>query len=66
MNSGFPVKMLRKMSKKICITQNHCHPCVNCATTTFKRLTRDVYEQCCPLVEKKILIKGESNKCYNK
>ena len=31
----------------------------------FKRLTRGVYEKCCPSIEKNIRIKGECNKWYN-
>ena len=31
----------------------------------FKQLSRDVYEKCCPSIEKNILIKGECSKWYN-
>ena len=41
------------------------YPCVNCDTTYFKRLTRDVYEKGCSSVKKNILNKGECSKWYN-
>ena len=68
-NSSFPDNLREELDEKFSITQNNCHhtefyPCVYCVTTKFKRLTRDVYEKCCPSVEKNILIKGECNKWY--
>ena len=52
------------------MTQNDRHytefyPYVNCVTTNFKRLSRDVYEKCCPSIENNILIKGKCNNWYN-
>ena len=51
-------------------TQNDCHhtefyPCVNCVTTKFKRINWDVYEKCCPSIEKNMLIRGKCNIYYN-
>ena len=69
-NSTFPDNLGDELDDKFSITQNDCqhtdfYPCVICVTINFKRLRRDVYEKCCPSIEKYILIKGECNKWYN-
>ena len=69
-NSSFPDILREVLDEKFSITQNNsqhteCYPCGNCVTTNFKRLSRDVYDKCCPSIEKNILIKGECNKGYN-
>ena len=69
-NYSFPHNLKEDVEEKFSIAQNDCqhseiYPCVNCVTTKFKRLTRDVYEKCCPSIEKNIIIKGESIKWYN-
>ena len=63
-SSGFPDNLREELDKKFSITQKDCHHtelyrCVNCVTTKFNRLTRDVHEKCCPSVEKNKLIKGK-------
>jgi len=35
------------------------HPCV------FRKIPQEVYERCCPVVEKNIPVKGSCNKWYN-
>ena len=62
--SSFPGYLREELEDDFSITQNDYHntdfnPCVNCVTTKFKRLSRDVYEKWCPSIEKNILIKGE-------
>ena len=68
--SSFPDNLREVLEEKFFITQNDCqhtefHPCVICVTTNLKRLSRDVYDICCPSIEKNILIKGECNQWYN-
>ena len=69
-NSSFSDNLGEELDDKFSITQNDCHqtdfyPCVNCVTTKFKRLTRDLCEKSCPSIEKNILIKDKCNKWCN-
>ena len=58
-NSSFPDSLREEPDTEFC-------PCVSCVTTNFKRISRDVYEKCCLLIQKKkSLTKGEYNKWYN-
>ena len=56
-NFSFPDNVREELDEQFSITQNHCHhtefyPSVNRVATKFKRRTRDVYEKCCPSIEK--------------
>ena len=69
-NSELPDKLLSELNSKFKLNNIVCehidhHPCVQCTIQQFKMLTREVYESCCPLIEKNVLVKGESNKWYN-
>ena len=66
-SSSFPDNLREELDEKFSVTQNDCHhtelqPCVNCVTTIFRRLTRDVYENSCPSIERNIPIKSEYSK----
>ena len=41
------------------------HPCDECTTEYFRKLTLIVFEHSCTLVVRKVSVKGESNKWYN-
>ena len=69
-NFSFPDKLREVLDEKFSITQIDCqhtefYRCVNCVTTNFRRLSRDVYDKCCPSIKKNVFIKGECNKWYN-
>ena len=69
-NSSFPVIMMNEIDEKFCITQNEFHltqysPCVISVAARFKQVTRDVNENSCPSVAKRIPIKGECMKWQN-
>ena len=69
-NSGFPENLRAELEETFSITQKVCHHTefyhyVNSVTTKFKGLTQDVFEKCCPSIEKNILMKGECDKWYN-
>ena len=69
-NSELPDNLLIELHDKFRSGNIDCqhlgyHPCVDCITELFRKLTQEVYERCCPVVEKNIPVKGSCNKWYN-
>ena len=69
-NSEMADRLLSELEYRFTLGYFDCqhrenHPCVQCSTQYFRVLTKEVYENCCPLIEKNISVKGDSNKWYN-